>query len=171
MWRIGWVLAGLASVAGCTTTRTVLRPRNAEQLQFRIQHQRAPVTLLYDAPERSASPAPLPVVPVPPPTAGDGDSAFTALSTIRGFEVKRPGLGGLEGAVLGAVIGAVAGTVIGRPFMSDDAPCDDPHLCVRFTAGEKAAFIGLLGGIAGALLGMRIGWDIGHTDRVLFVDE
>jgi hypothetical protein len=92
-------------------------------------------------------------------------------SNVRGYELKRRGLGGFEGLAIGTLLGFVAGAVIGLAVTSDDPPCEDPHLCVRFASRQKALLAGGLGAALGLVIGRQIGADIGHTDRYLFVND
>jgi hypothetical protein len=170
--RFGLLAAITAVLVGCTTTRTLLRPRSADQLQSMIRHHAADVTLLYADPAGPTPPLPsLAAVPVSAP-AGESPAIVPLgyASDLRGYEVRRRGLGSIEGLAIGALIGFVAGTVIGLIVMTDSPPCDDPHLCFRLSAGAKAFLVGGLGAAGGLLIGRHVGEQIGHTDRYLFVD-
>lgn len=170
MSRVGFTLAIAAAFVGCTATSTLPRPRSTEALQALIWETRSNVTLLYEEPEATTSPAPS-LVPVPAAVDGRTGALAAGVPNLRGIDVKRRGLGRLEGSTVGVAVGFVAGTLLGMAVMSDDPPCDDPHLCLRVLGWEKAVFIGTLGAIAGLVLGGQIGADIGHTHRYLFVNE
>jgi len=121
MTRIGLALAVAAALVGCTTTSTLPRPRSTEELQTLIWAKRSYVTLLYEKP--AATPPSL----VPVPVDGHTDAVVAGMSNLRGFDVKRRGLGAFEGGAIGA--------------------------------------------LAGLAIGGKIGADIGHTDRTLFVNQ
>ena len=93
-------------------------------------------------------------------------------SELRGYEVRRSGMGALEGFAGGLLGGAALGAIMGYAD-GNDPPCMSNELfgClfyVRQTAAEKATIDGVLLGITGALTGTVIGALAGHTDRFLF---
>lgn len=74
------------------------------------------------------------------------------------------GRGALEGAGLGLLAGAAGGAVVGLAS-GDDPPCADQDLfCLSFSAGDKAAILGLYGAGVGALAGLVIGGLAGSHD-------
>jgi hypothetical protein len=166
-------VVGACLVAGCTTTRTIRRPETVEELQSLVWKKREHITLLYGDPEGAASSVPASLALAPQPAEGDAGAPPVDLSNLRGYEVKRRGMGALEGLGLGTLFGFIGGAVIGLA-MGSDGPCEpnDTHFgCVRFGAGEKALLIGGMGAIGGHALGPLIGAGVGHTDRYVFSND
>src|SRR5262245_22559308 len=88
---------GACLVAGCTTTRTIRRPETVEELQALVWKKREHITLLHGAPAGATSPVSASLALAPPPAEGDAGVSPVDLSNLRGYEVKRRGLGALEG--------------------------------------------------------------------------
>ena len=170
------VLVGACLFVGCTTTRTIRRPETAEEFQALVWKKRDHITLLHASPQGATSPVPEALALVPPaPLAPESDAsvALVDVSNLRGYEVKRRGLGALEGLGLGTLFGFMGGALIGLA-MGSDRPCEpnDTHFgCIRFDASEKALLIGGAGAIGGHALGPLIGAAVGHTDRYIFSSE
>ncbi len=73
------------------------------------------------------------------------------------------------GVGLGLVIGVGAGLVIGSSA-GDDPPCDKGYLnpCLGFTSGAKAMLGGVLGGVAGMVLGGLAEFAASEEDRTIY---
>src|SRR5262245_30755802 len=121
----------------CTTTHYIPRPANGP-LGPLLMNEPGRVSLLYVDP-----------------------------SAPSGYEVKRRGLGGLEGAGLGTLAGALGGALMAMAG-GDDPSCED---CFALTAEEKGVLGGVLGAIGGVAIGALVGALIGHTDRYVFTDD
>lgn len=84
----------------------------------------------------------------------------TSITGVANQDVRRVRLkndsGIRKGEVLGFLIGAGTGAIIGFA-LGDDPECSEsggPLVpCLRFTAEAKAAILGILGGVAGAIVG------------------
>lgn len=171
MQRLATALAIVAAVSGgCTITRTVQRPERVEDIPALYTKHRFHMTLLHQRPEGATSAVPPTLGMVASADPGDEGPPIGDISNLRGYEVKRRGLGALEGLALGTVLGFVGGALIGLS-MGSDGPCEpnDTHFaCIRFDAEEKALLIGGTGAIGGHALGAIIGALVGHTDRYVF---
>jgi len=170
---ISTLAVGACLIAGCTTTRTVRRPETIAELESMVWKKRTHISLLLAAPEGATLSVPEPLTAFAgPPDDGDAGVPLVDLPNLRGYEVKRRGLGALEGLGIGTVIGFVAGALIGLAT-GDDSPCQngDHDPCIRFTSSDMALFIGGIGAVAGHALGPVIGAAVGHTDRYIFSNE
>lgn len=169
---ISTVAVGAWLFAGCATTRTIRRPETIEQLESMVWKKRAHITLLLAAPEGATLRVPEPLTAFAgPPDDGDAGVPLVDLANLRGYEVKRRGLGALEGLGLGTVIGFVAGAMIGLSLGSDRSCQNVDEGCVQFTSSDKGLFFGLMGAVAGHAIGPLIGAAVGHTDRYIFSNE
>jgi hypothetical protein len=160
-------------LASCTTVHRVPRPASVAELQTMTERDVGPgaatragreaVTLLVQDAETSR------VVSVPGPVAlsaaGDGASPAVDLSRVGGYDVKRPGRGGLEGLAIGLLLGAVGGGLIGAAA----GDWDDCDLECGGIPGETATILGAVffGGVF-AIIGLFTGAAVGHTDRYVF---
>jgi hypothetical protein len=159
-----------AVLAACTRTYTVKRPTTVGELQMSMmRHDSGVVTPLLHV---SAAPnvSPLPSAPVPWGTSltASGQIPLVELSAIRGYEVKRRFMGGIEGLLLGAGIGAFAGAALAASQV-DDSSCEGQDHCVDLFSGSDVIAIGaVMAGLTGAAIGALIGAARGHTDRYLF---
>jgi hypothetical protein len=170
---ISTLAVGACLFAACTTTRTVRRPETIAELESMVWKRRTHISLLLAAPEGATLSVPEPLTAFAgPPDYGDAGVPLVDLPNLRGYEVKRRGLGALEGLGIGTVIGFVAGALIGLAT-GDDSPCQngDHDPCIRFTSSDMALFIGGIGAVAGHALGPLIGAAVGHTDRYIFSNE
>jgi hypothetical protein len=168
---ISMFAVGACVAAGCTTTYTIRRPETPDQLESMVWKKREHITLLSGVPEgaRLAVPESLPVLRgAPDPDAG---VPLVELSNLRGYEVKRRGLGALEGLGIGTVLGFAAGAMVGLAAGGTGECHNDDGGCVSFTASDMALFFGLLGAVAGHAVGPLIGAAVGHTDRYVFSNE
>jgi hypothetical protein len=162
---------GACLFSACTTTRTIRRPETLEELESMVWKKRAHITLLQRVPEGATMPVPEPLAALVVPADDDGAVPLVDLSNLRGYEVKRRGVGALEGLGIGTLIGFLGGALIGLA-QGDSPPCVNvDYPCFGFTAWDKAIFFGGMGGIGGHALGPIIGALIGHTDRYVFSDE
>jgi hypothetical protein len=172
MQRLAHALALTAALlAGCTTTRYAQRPARIEEIAPLHTKARFHMTWLHVSPEGATSPVPTTLQMVPD---ADGESVplgdlAGGLSNVRGYEIKRRGVGALEGLALGVVIGFIGGAVLGAAA-GDDSKCDPDYPCVRFTSSDLAFLFGGIGAFGGSLVGPVIGSLVGHTDRTLFTD-
>jgi len=159
-------------LAGCTTTRQIQRPQTLEQFAPRVSRNRGAITLLYERPEGARSPVPPALVaPAEGPRAGDEGAPVLDLLNLRGYEVKRRGLGSLEGLGVGILLGALVGAAIGAG-MGSDQPCNGMDGCnLSFSGSDKALALGFVGALGGFLVGPPIGLLIGHTDRYVFTTD
>lgn len=71
--------------------------------------------------------------------------------------------GALEGLGLGVGIGALTGGAIGLASGDDDCSNEDHGCFLEFSAGEKAAILGILLGGLGGLVGLVVGAAKGST--------
>lgn len=73
--------------------------------------------------------------------------------------------GALQGAGIGVLAGATTGALLGYSA-GDDEPCgeQEPFLCLRFTAKEKAVFGAFYGGLPSAAVGLVVGAVVGSRD-------
>ncbi len=159
-------------LAGCTVTHQIQRPQTLEQFAPTVSRNRAAITLLHERPAGATSAVP-PALLAPadgPRDGGDGAPPLD-LSNLRGYEVKRRGLGALEGLGLGILVGALAGAMIGLAA-GDDAVCNGTDNCPDgLPATTKAIGLGLFGALGGLLVGPPIGLLVGHTDRYVFSND
>jgi hypothetical protein len=155
----------------CTTTHTIRRPATAEELQSLVWKKRDHITLLKGDPEGSTSPVPRSLAPAAPPPEGDADVPMVDLSNLRGYEVKRRGVGALEGLGLGTALGFLAGAVVGSAMGTDRSCQNVDEGCVELSSSNMALIIGLLGAVVGHATGPLIGAAVGHTDRYIFSNE
>ena len=169
---ISILAVGACVFAGCTTTRTIRRPETADQLEAMVWKKRDHITLLYGVPEGATSAVPRSLAVLRGAPDADSGVRLVELSNVRGYEVKRRGLGALEGLGIGTILGFVGGALIGLA-MGSDPSCNnsDHHGCIDFTSSDKALFIGLAGAVAGHAIGPLIGAAVGHTDRYVFSNE
>lgn len=89
------------------------------------------------------------------PTMGTGAPLAVAWRDVTSLDVRRrrsSGAGGLRGAGIGGLVGVLSGVTIG--FASGS---DDPSTFLAFSAGEKAAVLGVALGGLGAVVGGVIG--------------
>jgi len=160
-----------SALGGCTTTHLIRRPDTVEQIEPLNTKARYRMTLLHERPPGATSPVLAPAAPVPNATANGEGAPLVNLSNLRGYRIKRRGQGALEGWGLGVLTGAVAGVAAGFAA-GDDPQCMDTNseggFCIRFTAGEYAAGLGVVGALVGGLLGTLIGFAVGHTDEYIF---
>lgn len=78
--------------------------------------------------------------------------------------------GALEGAGLGVLAGVTGGAVFGY-LAGDDPPCTDSQwFCIRFSAEDKALFMGAFGAGVGAASGLVIGALTGSTSEYAYED-
>ncbi len=77
--------------------------------------------------------------------------------------------GAFDGAGLGLLAGVGVGAVLGFALGSDRplAPGSDCGPC-SFTAGQKAVFLGIAGGVVGVGVGLLVGAIVGHRHVVEF---
>ena len=168
---ISILAVGACLFAACTTTRTVRRPETAAELESMVWKKRTHITLLYGVPEGATSAVPESLATLRGAPDADAGVPLVDLSNLRGYEVKRRGVGALEGLGLGTLIGFVGGALIGLA-MGSDPPCVNvDYPCIGFTASDKALFIGGMGAIGGHAIGPLIGAVVGHTDRYVFANE
>jgi hypothetical protein len=165
------VVAG-ALLGGCTTTFQRARPATPEALQEQIVEDAGAgdarrvdterVTLLYPSP--GIEPGQVEPSSEPPAATVEAAGIPSLLdpTQLQGYEVKRRFRGAMEGMLIGALSGATAGAVIGY------GQGDDPEGYLSFSAGDKAAMLGVVGAVTGATIGALLGTAIGHKDRYLF---
>ncbi len=105
-------------------------------------------------------------------TSEDGRARKVPLAALESMVVDVDHVrGGFEGAGLGFLAGAAAGAVVGFSLGSDPPlpPNSDCGPC-SFTAGTKALFLGLAGGVLGLGVGAIAGAIVGHRDVVELTD-
>ena len=168
---ISTLAVGACLFAGCTTTRTIRRPATAEELQSLVWKKRDHITLLNGDPGGSTSPVPPSLAPAAPPPEGDADVPMVDPSNLRGYEVKRRGVGALEGLALGTALGFLAGAVVGSAMGTDRSCQNVDEGCVELSSSNMALIVGLLGAVVGHAIGPLIGAAVGHTDRYIFSNE
>lgn len=168
---VGFTVAVMLAVSGCTVTHPIQRPQTLEQFQALVGSQQTSVTLLHAHPEGSHSPVSLSLAPGATPAAALERPPSLELSNLRGYEVKRRAAGTLEGLGIGLLAGFAVGALVGAAD-GNDGPChNDDGGCVMFSSGDKALALGLLGALPGALIGALVGLSVGQTDRYLFTNE
>ena len=168
MHRLAHTLAFAAALlTGCTSTRYVPRPARIDDIPPLHTKARFHMIWLHAPPEGATSP--VPTMPAIVPDADAESVPLGDLSNLRGYEIKRRGVGALEGLGLGVLIGLIGGVLIGAS--SGDSKCAPDSECVGITSSDLALFFGAIGAFGGSLVGPVIGSLVGHTDRTLFTDE
>jgi hypothetical protein len=169
MLRFGLPLVIAASLFGCTTTQQLRqRPSGAELQALSDASRTGPVTLLYQHPPGSTSPAPRPPQPVGTLPSADANVPLGDLSRIRGYETKRRGRGALDGLGLGMLGGFLAGALVAATQTGEEGtPCVD-HCGPHISDGTVMVVGGMVGAAVGGAIGLGTGAIIGHKDRYLF---
>ena len=164
--------------AGCVTTHHVTRPPTPDGLQLAIDTSGGPVTLLCQPAQHLPGRAPITYDALPVAIRPEGiwvasrtyAPHLLQLGDLRGFTVRRRGLGWWEGLGIGVLAGVAGGALAGYA-QGDDPPCSRSPQCIfepRFTAGEKATIGGIFGGVLGGIAGGLVGLVVGHTERYVF---
>jgi hypothetical protein len=157
--------------ASCTRTHNVKRPATVAELQLSMMRRDSGVvTPIVQAPATPPAASPLPPAPVAWGTelTADGQIPLVDLSAIRGYEVKRRFVGGVEGLLIGAGIGAFTGAALAASQV-EDSSCDGQDHCVDlFSEADIIAFSAILAGLTGAAVGALVGAFRGHTDRYVW---
>jgi hypothetical protein len=173
MLRRGLVLASMFLLASaCTRTYNVHRPATVAQLQhWMMGHDSGVVTPLLQALPAApppASPPPAARVPWGTELTPGGQIPLVDLSAIRGYEVKRRFMGGVQGLLWGAGIGAFTGAALAASQVEDSSCMGQDHCVDLFSGSDIIAFGAILAGLTGGAVGALIGAYRGHTDRYLF---
>jgi hypothetical protein len=157
--RAPWI-AGLVTTASCTQHRPLADVAQLSLTTSVVVEERAHIEL-HGTPMRTYEGIVL--------RTARGDIPLDQVTRVT--EIRR-GRGALEGLGIGALVGMGTGAIIG--FAEGDDDCSS--CVVRFSAGDKAVFGGLvigtlgagIGLLAGALRGSRIVYEPGAGPRIVF---
>jgi hypothetical protein len=172
MRRWGCLIAfGMFVSGGCTRTYHHRRPATIPALQATMmKHQNGIVTPLLQA-RVTQPPSSQPTVDLVPwgtSLTPAGTVPLVPLSAVRGYEVKRRFVGGVEGLLIGGGVGAFAGGFLGS-LAGGGSSCENQDHCVDlFSSSDIIVFGAVMGGLTSAAVGAVIGALRGHTDRYLF---
>jgi hypothetical protein len=155
---------------GCTTTHRVRRPDTFEQLEPLQTSARYRMTLLHERPPGATSSVPPSLALGPGAPVNGAVAPMVDLSNLRGYRIKRRGAGALEGLGLGSLIGAATGVALGFAAGDDPKCMNQESNCypLELSAGDKALLFGVIGVLAGGLIGTVVGAAVGHQDEYLF---
>ncbi len=156
---------------GCATTVAAARPvsdERAAELNELIDGRKARITLARSGEASARSAKDVTIGPLTTewleqiPSAAEWKPRSAQTSNLQRIQIRRRGLGALEGLAFGIALGALAGAAFGASLPSHQEGLG----ALYFTS--PAAFGALVGAGAGGLLGPLIGAAIGHRTTIEF---